>query len=90
VSAFRDAIAQGVINGMDDWVGEADWQNFAADAILESPSMQAIRDALLALVCEAERHIGAFAGVNRVPVIRRELSEYGLPESVVDWVLDDD
>jgi len=44
VSAFRDAIAQGVINGMDDWAGEADWQNFAADAILESPSMRRERE----------------------------------------------
>lgn len=72
MSAFRDAIAQGVINGMDGWAGEADWQNFAADAILNTSEMQAIKEYV---ICVRTSNDGY---------------DHLLPESVVDWVLDDD
>lgn len=81
MSAFRDAIAQGVLNGMDDWAGEADWQNFAANAVIDTPEMRAIRQALflMARLIAAEwKCDGPADALGR---------GYDLPEHVIDWVL---
>lgn len=78
MSEFRDAIGYRIA-GADD--GTFLSIEDAAEAVLTMPEMQAIRAAL-------HREAKQWVGVSYVEV-RQGLVDMGLPESVIEWVLED-
>lgn len=77
MNEFRDALASRIHFGSCAHVD--------ADAILATPEMQAIKDALRVFGCEAAIRYTTGTGLDG---LHDELCRVGLHASTVDWVMD--